>query len=305
MFNANRRLFVLLIALVLGVWACTSTTPTPVIPSPVAGALSATPLALPATLAASPDATMAPVATGDVAATQFVEGLSPEQRVAYAAVQTQLPNDPSRWLVAMNETLAAQGSATPTPLPFPVVTEVGQFGVRYRFADQADIAQIRAVYERYWDFISFRDDPPPENLAEALGQFLAPSPQATFSDRECMFEDVLARIAGLRERGLYLRVSTPTTLSWGNTDDDVWLIAGGVDAERIQAEMRTAAMTNRRLEIVEMSSGHVIKALSLSLYFTPNFEHSGLLATWYLVRDTNGVYCGDAWTVISAAVATP
>jgi hypothetical protein len=304
MCDANRRLFTLLIALVLGVWACTSTTPTPVIPSPVAGALSATPLALPATLAASPDATMAPVATGDVAATQFVEGLSPEQRVAYAAVQTQLPNDPSRWLVAMNETLAAQGSATPTPLPFPVVTEVGQFGVRYRFADPADIERIQTIYERYWDFISFRDGPPPDDLAEALGQHLSPSPNAAFRDGECMFEDVLGKVQVLKQRGLYLRISSPEVLQWGLADKDVWLIANGVDADRIRAEVRSAAMTNGLVEITDLVTGRVIQALSLSIYLTPNFECASSQAAWKLLRDANGVYCGDTWTIISAAINT-
>jgi hypothetical protein len=284
----------------LGGAACAPATLTPAPPQPVVSV--ALTLESVATRALTPSASVAarPSATPDLAATQFVEGLSPEQRAAYAAVQTQLPNDPARWLVAMNETVAAQGSATPTPLPFPVVTEVGQFGVRYRFADPAEIAKLQVTYQRYWDFIAFRDGPPPADLAEALAQYLAPLPQASFSDGECLYADVLGKLEALRAQGLYLRVSEPAQIAWGQGEDDTWLITGGADADTVRAERRSRLMQGD-VELVDAATGRVLKTRALTLYLTPQFEYASQVTGWNLTRDENGLYCGAAWETLRSS----
>jgi hypothetical protein len=300
MFTAAPRLSPLLpIALtLLHVAACAPPTLTPA-PSPTAGVTPGPESVATRSRAPSASAAPAPSATPDAAATRFVVGLSPEQRAAYAAVQTQWPNDPARWLVAMNETVAAQGSATPTPLPFPAITEAGPLGVRYRFAGQAEIEKLRETYQRYWDFIAFRDGPPPVDLAEALAPFLMPAPEATFSDGACMFADVLGKMEALQAQGLYLRVRAPRAVAWGNGDDDVWLMAGGADAGNVRAELRSRVMQGE-VELVDAATGRVLRTRALTLYLTPQFEYASAAAGWRLTRDDSGLYCGLAWQSLSS-----
>lgn len=295
MFNANRRLLLfLIVGFVVSAWACGITAPTPTSPLPTLSP-NASSIASNATAssAATPAATSA---TPDVAATEFVRGLSPEQAAVYAAVQTRLPSEPARWLVAMNETLIAQPALTATPLPFPVVTEVGQFGVRYRFADPAEVERIRDVYERYWDFISFRDGPPPENLTEALAQHLAPSPQATFSNGECMYADVLGKIEEMRNHGLYLRASEPIEIAWGDRDDDVFLFAGGVNIGNIEVSLHSRLIPRVQVALVESAGERVLKMTTTTLALVAHFEFASQSSEWRLVRDGDGLYCGAHWT---------
>jgi hypothetical protein len=178
-------------------------------------------------------------------------------------------------------------TSTPFPVPFPVSTRVSQFGtIGYTFADPEDIRRARQVYESYFDFISFRSGPPPENLAEALAQYISPDANVADGKSDCGYSGILSKIETLAREGYYLRLTLQNGVVWD--DDQVHLF---VFPDEIETVMGTKYVPNLLIEQVEIRTGTVIKQKVDDLASSAHLEFDQGTRQWILTRDENGFYC--------------
>lgn len=189
-------------------------------------------------------------------------------------------------------------TATPFPVPFPVATQLVSVPwsstpqPRYLFADPGDLRTAQQVYVRYFDFISFRDGPPPENLEEALAQYLSPSSSHAAGD--CGYSGVLARISGLVAQGYYLRLTLPDGVTWDEEQVSLFLLPG-----KIEAAMETQYMPDLLIEQVEIDTGRVIKQKTDDLASNVYLDYDFNTGQWALARDDNGFYCHGYYSFVS------
>lgn len=188
-------------------------------------------------------------------------------------------------------------TATSFPVPFPVATQLVPVEwsstpqPRYYFADPGDLRTAQQAYERYLDFISFRDGPPPENLGEALAQYF--SPNSSHATGDCGYSGVLAKISGLVAQGYYLRLTLPDGVKWDEEQVSLFLLPGG-----LEAAMETRYMPNLLIEQVEIGTGKVIKQNTDDLASNVYLDYDFNSGRWALARDDNGFYCNGYYSVV-------
>lgn len=181
-------------------------------------------------------------------------------------------------------------TATPFPVPFPVATQLVPVEwsttpqPRYYFADPGDLRTAQQVYELYFDFISFRDGPPPENLGEVLAQYL--SPNSSHAAGDCGYSGVLAKISGLVAQGYYLRLTMPDGVKWDEEQVSLFLLPGS-----LEAAMETRYMPNLLIEQLQIGTGRVIKQKTVDLASNVYLDYDFSSGQWALARDDNGFYC--------------
>lgn len=222
---------------------------------------------------------------------------------AVVAEATALGIDPfsADGAAAVNATLGALGlvqsptpvpSQTSTPLPFPVITTAlldqggHAIGTRYEFADPADLLTAQQAYERYFDFIAFRNGPPTHDFETALSRYARitddlPSPQS------CRVTNVANAITSLAERGRYIRLTPTSAIEWNS--DAVYL---SITPSGVEVELSWTS-PNVLVEEVIIQSGQVVKHDSLLLAGTARLVYVGGSQAWTLVDDANGFYCNQ------------
>lgn len=179
---------------------------------------------------------------------------------------------------------------TPTPLPFPVSTEQyeanGATRTRFGFENPEDLRAARQVYEQYFDFISFRAGPPPQDLQTALEQYMVQSTHLQ-DPGSCYLLDVQVKVSGLASKGQYVRI-TPTPLQWD--DGQIFLDVGPTGITVAMDWEERGAL----LELVDIRSGAVLKQKgNVTLSGTARLIYDSGSNQWLLEDDDHGFYCNS------------
>jgi hypothetical protein len=225
---------------------------------------------------------------------------TPQAVAGHIATRYPTPGEGWRHYEATMMTLGLWASPTPdmlalpTPFPFPIKTVVNPtLGVvGYQFEGTSQIADLQLIYERYWDFISFRQGPPPDDVDVVLAQHIAPSARSRGGGNlECTYEDVLQSIASLRRRGDYLRLTLPRGIRWSQENSKRFLDV----SDKIVVSLQTAFISDLQVELVEIRTGRVIVAMTIALAPEPHFEYDSAALQWRLMLDRHGFYCEGMW----------
>jgi hypothetical protein len=178
-------------------------------------------------------------------------------------------------------------SKTPTSLPFPVLTtpildQSGHvIGTHYEFANPQDLRAVQQVYERYFDFISFRNGPPPQDLDAGLDGYIQ-SADSLPSPQSCRAADVSGAVSSLVGRGHYIRLTPPDGIEW--KDDGVHLF---ISPSGIEASLDWSA-EDVLVEQVDIQTGKALKQHMVFMSGTAALVYAADSATWHLVDDANG-----------------
>ncbi len=280
--NVITRYLIILVGLALGALVACAPDVTPsdggtsTISSPSTSTSQLSPTAAPN----STEATRAAFAATSKAVSAYLatQGVPPDKLGQYSQATLQA--------LGILPVSTQQPTATPFPVPFPVSTSVDQHGVtHYEFIDPNDVRSARQAYERYIDFISFRNGPPSANLKEELVQYLSPDADATDASSECGYIGVLNKIMGLAQQGRYLRLSLPEGIKWNDNGISLFVSPGDMEA------VMDLESTPLVVEQVETKTGKVVKQSNMNLVSTARMDYDWTSGQWVLTLDQRGFYC--------------
>jgi hypothetical protein len=155
---------------------------------------------------------------------------------------------------------------------------------RFTFADSEDRQAARQAYECYFEFISFRAEPPSGDIQNALSQYMAQSPHLQ-DPGSCYLSNVQRKVSGLASKGQYVRI-TALPLHWD--DSQVFLeVTAAEIAVALDWETKGALF-----ELVDSQSGAVVKQQgNVTLSGTARMIYESTAARWFVQDDDHGVYC--------------